>query len=201
MHWLLLAGFCGLALLNSSGDATRITQKPRFYGLKTGTTAKIFCLPSWDATNDTLEWYWAAKYDGPTTKLQAHTGSILGTSTFLHLVKLRVEDSGVYFCKINGVWGPGTGLHVARNISVTEALYRTKVKDGLMIFQGLLLAVCIAAILLRSNQDLLLRRDSEYEEPETDHIYEGLAIDSCGGGLYEELTVYDQADGAEAPWE
>ena len=30
-----------------------------------------------------------------------------------------------------------------------QALYRTRMKDGLIILQGLVLAVCIAAILLR----------------------------------------------------
>uniref|UniRef100_A0A3B4UDQ9 Uncharacterized protein n=1 Tax=Seriola dumerili TaxID=41447 RepID=A0A3B4UDQ9_SERDU len=45
------------------------------------------------------------------------------------------------------------------------------------------------------------KSDSVYEEPETDHIYEGLAIETCGGGLYEELSIYAQAEGAEAPWE
>lgn len=92
-------------------------------------------------------------------------------------------------------------LSLIGHITLTEALYRTNLKDGLIIFQGFLLAVCVAAVFLHK-QDLLVQKDVEYEEPETDHIYEGLAIETCGGGdLYEELSVYAQADGAEAPWE
>lgn len=30
---------------------------------------------------------------------------------------------------------------------------------------------------------------------------QGLTIETCGGGLYEELSVYAQPEGAEAPWE
>lgn len=32
-------------------------------------------------------------------------------------------------------------------------------------------------------------------------VFQGLAVETCGGGLYEELSVYAQAEGAEAPWE
>ena len=32
-------------------------------------------------------------------------------------------------------------------------------------------------------------------------MFQGLAIETCGGGLYEELSVYAEAEGAEAPWE
>lgn len=30
---------------------------------------------------------------------------------------------------------------------------------------------------------------------------QGLMVEECGGGLYEELSVYAQPEGAEAPWE
>lgn len=32
-------------------------------------------------------------------------------------------------------------------------------------------------------------------------VFQGLAIETCGGGLYEELSAYAQPEGAEAPWE
>lgn len=32
-------------------------------------------------------------------------------------------------------------------------------------------------------------------------VSQGLAIETCGGGLYEELSAYAQPEGAEAPWE
>ncbi|KAG7222296.1 hypothetical protein INR49_016392, partial [Caranx melampygus] len=56
-------------------------------------------------------------------------------------------------------------------INVTTALHHSGMKDGLIIFQGLLLAVTIAAMLLRK-QTLWENSDSIYKDPETDHIYE-----------------------------
>lgn len=69
-----------------------------------------------------------------------------------------------------------------------------------MILQGLMLAACIAAYVFRK-RTLSETKDSIYEEPEVDHIYEGLAIETCEGDLYEEISVYAHAEGAEAPWE
>lgn len=37
-------------------------------------------------------------------------------------------------------------------VNISEALYRAKVKDCLMIIQGLLLAACVAAIMLRKRK-------------------------------------------------
>ncbi|XP_039643172.1 uncharacterized protein cd79b isoform X3 [Perca fluviatilis] len=92
-------------------------------------------------------------------------------------------------------------INISGSFDVTKALYRTKMKDALIILQGLVLAVFIAALLLRKRHLQLGKRDIIYEEPETDHIYEGLAIETCGGDLYEDLCVYAQPEGAEAPWE
>ncbi|XP_071319425.1 B-cell antigen receptor complex-associated protein beta chain [Trachinotus anak] len=194
MRWLL-AGCCGLALINLS-VAQSIFQRPRFYGVKTGSTIKIGCsqIPNLQTP---VEWYKADMYNRPVEKRERLVDQ---NDKILLISEGRIEDSGVYFCKMNNTWGPGSEVRVVKRINVAKALYRSKMKDGLIIFQGLLLAVCIAAILLRK-QRLLEKNDSLYEEPETDHIYEGLAIETCGGGLYEELSVYAQAEGAEAPWE
>uniref|UniRef100_UPI0037E88E9D B-cell antigen receptor complex-associated protein beta chain n=1 Tax=Semicossyphus pulcher TaxID=241346 RepID=UPI0037E88E9D len=203
MRWLIFAGYCGLALVLISvagNNALQIIQKPRFYGVKTGSQVGIYCQASQGQTSGNWQWYWADTHNGSKKLLPGVKKNIVPKDRFLHIVNARTEDSGVYFCKKDDIWGPGTALQVARNISLTEALFRTRMKDGLIIFQGLLLAVCIAAVLLRK-RDMLEKRDIIYEEPETDHIYEGLAIETCGGGLYEELSVYAQADGAEAPWE
>ncbi|KAM6963495.1 uncharacterized protein cd79b [Tautogolabrus adspersus] len=147
-----------------------------------------------------IQWYWAAQHNANKEQLPGQRTNIQISGEYLRIINLHTEDSGVYYCKVNNSTGPGTGVKVARNINEEQALFRTKMKDGLMIFQGLLLAVCVAALLLRK-RNLLEKSDSIYEEPETDHIYEGLAIETCGGGLYEELSVYAQVDGAEAPWE
>ncbi|XP_042253521.1 uncharacterized protein cd79b [Thunnus maccoyii] len=203
MRWLL-ARYCGLALIYLSvalNEAQVLTQVPRFYGVKTRQTVYIYC-ENYSRLQGEVQWY-KTNVDGkeekqitqgPRTELRT------GVKSCLQLMDLNTEDSGVYFCRINNITGPGTGLQVVRNVNVREALYRSKMKDGLMVFQGLLLAVCIAAVLLRKHS-LLKEKDSIYEEPETDHIYEGLAIETCGGGLYEELSVYTQAEGGEAPWE
>ncbi|XP_029312257.1 B-cell antigen receptor complex-associated protein beta chain isoform X2 [Cottoperca gobio] len=210
MRWLL-AGCCGLALINISvaiNPVVPITQKPRFYGVETKRNVGIYCLCSTKLQPARAEWYKVDKYDVDyQIKSQIKEGKKFvfhnisqNQNIFLFIRDVRVEDSGVYFCKIGNEWGPGTAVQVARPIDVPQALYRTKMKDGLIILQGLVLAVCIAAVLLRKRQ-LLEKRDIIYEEPETDHIYEGLAIETCGGDLYEELSPYAEAEGTEAPWE
>ncbi|KAM9426374.1 B-cell antigen receptor complex-associated protein beta chain [Pholidichthys leucotaenia] len=211
MRWIL-AGCCLLVLISLSVAVSRslqISQKPRFYGVKTARSVVIYCLSSLQHFNSSARWFKADRYDTPseyrTEILELdesvnfhHKNKI--QNAFMYLVNLQIYDSGVYFCKINSTWGPGTELQVARSIDRAQATYRSKMKDGLIILQGLLLAACVAALLLRKHK-LEEKKDSMYEEPERDHIYEGLGIESCAGGLYEELAVYSQAEGAEAPWE
>ncbi|XP_031699721.1 B-cell antigen receptor complex-associated protein beta chain [Anarrhichthys ocellatus] len=212
MCWLL-AGCCGLALISISvapDPAVQITQKPRFCGVKTRYNVIIGCMSTQDLLSAKVQWYKADKYNEDVLNrgeieeeqkfkfFNSHS-----PMKFLFISGVRIEDRGVYFCKLNDTWGPGTAVEVIRPIGLPQALHRTNMKDGLIILQGLVLAGCIAAILLRRRQ-LLEKNDSIYEEPDTDHIYEGLAIETCGGDLYEELSVYAQADGAEgaeAPWE
>ncbi|KAK5851156.1 hypothetical protein PBY51_001972 [Eleginops maclovinus] len=210
MRWLL-AGCCGLALINISVALHQnlpISQKPRFYGVKAGRDVGIFCLCSNKHKSTIVEWHRVTEYnqviDGNSSKLA--TGKkyeFINVSNnqniFLLIHDVSVDDNGVYFCKTKDHWGPGTAVQVIRNTG-GQGSYRSKMKDVLIILQALLLAVCIAAVLLRKHQQLE-KKDSIYEEPEIDHIYEGLAIETCSGGLYEELSVYAQAEGAEAPWQ
>ncbi|KAJ4948454.1 hypothetical protein JOQ06_019988 [Pogonophryne albipinna] len=212
MRWLL-AGCFGLALINISvalNPDVPISQKPRFYGVNAGRNVSICCLCSKELQQAKAEWYRVDEYN--TVVKESNRIKAENKYTFLHSRKkthffldihdVRLNDSGVYFCKINNEWGPGTAVQVARSGGIDQAR-RSKMKDALIILQGLLLAVCIAAVLLRKHQQLE-KKDSIYEEPEVDHIYEGLAIETCSGGVYEELSVYAQADGddsAEAPWE
>ncbi|XP_049420171.1 uncharacterized protein cd79b [Epinephelus fuscoguttatus] len=212
MRWLL-AGCCGLALISisvASDSAQLIIQKPRFYGVPVGRDLGIYCMPTFGTDQlVSVEWYKADKYDAReedrkvlmTENNKAHySNTTLKEIATLQIHKVKIKDSGVYFCKMNNDWGPGTAVQVVRPFNEKEALHRTRMKDGLIILQGLVLAVCVAALLLRKRR-LWEKRDSIYEEPETDHIYEGLAIETCGGGLYEELSVYAEAEVAEAPWE
>ncbi|XP_076615922.1 uncharacterized protein cd79b [Chaetodon auriga] len=206
MRWLL-AGYCGLALISMSvalNDALMVTQKPRALAMRPHSFLNIFCHSKQHPRNN-VTWYKADEYNSEQReeikrgdRIQALTDPTQGP--YLYINDLRMEDRGVYYCKMENKWGPGTAVHVARPLSHSHALYRTQMKDALIILQGLLLAVSIAAILLRKRH-VFENTDSLYEEPETDHIYEGLTIETCGGGLYEELSVYAQADGTEAPWE
>ncbi|KAL3051770.1 hypothetical protein OYC64_001909 [Pagothenia borchgrevinki] len=213
MRWLL-AGCFGLALINISValNPDVLTQKPRFYGVNAGHNVSIYChspcykklLPA------TAEWYRVNEYEygavvnTTRNRIEAKDNYELhhgrhDNNVFLVIRAVRLNDSGVYFCKIHDTLGPGTAVQVARSGGVDQAR-RSKMKDALIILQALLLAVCIAAVLLRKRQQLE-KKDSIYEEPEVDHIYEGLVIETCSGGVYEELSVYAQADGTEAPWE
>lgn len=206
MRWIL-AGCCGLALISLS-VALQISQKPRFYGVKTNRAVYIYCKPSNQGQESEVSWYRADVYDAPEEKRRRieedkrfkfeNKGMI--KNAFLVILGLQKEDSGVYFCRIGNSWGPGTEVRAVRPLQHSQAQYRSQMKDGLMVLQALMLAACIAALLLR-RRTLLEQKDSIYEEPETDHIYEGLAIETCGGGLYEELGVCSQTDGTEAPWE
>lgn len=204
MRWML-AGCCGLALISLS-VALEISQKPRFYGVKTNRDVFIYCLSKKQSQPTKVDWYKADEYDDARRTAIQEAEKIhfkdqgMIQNAFLVLRQLQTEDSGVYFCRINDTWGPGTQLQVIRPSQRFQAVYRSQMKDSLMVLQGLLLAVCIATLVLR-RRTLLEQKDSIYEEPETDHIYEGLAIETCGGALYEELAVYSTTEGTEAPWE
>lgn len=207
LRWLL-AGCCGLALINLTVAATqahRITQKPRFYGVVTNRQVGIYCMSPKQHLSSTVHWYKASKFDAH--KAPVHLGDRitardrnLTKNAVLILTELTMEDQGVYFCEINNVYGPGTEVQVTRPINLSNVLYRSQMKDGLMILQGLLLAMCIAAFVFRK-KTVSAKNDLIYEEPEVDHIYEGLAIETCEGDVYEEISVFAQPEGAEAPWE
>ncbi|TNN03280.1 hypothetical protein fugu_000309 [Takifugu bimaculatus] len=179
MSWLL-AGCYGLVLMTISG-ALQIRQSPRFIGVGTRHLVRIHC----SGTSGLVQWYRLNKYNEDRNKAEEVKAegriSFPSPGTQLFISALRVEDKGVYFCKVNDTWGPGTELQVFRSGNRMKAQYRTNMKDGLIMFQALLLAVCIAALMLRKHKL-------------------GLAIETCDGGLYEELSVYTRPDEAEAPW-
>lgn len=208
----LLMGYGALTLLYFTASATQslqISQKPRFYGVMSNRKLGINCMSSVKHTKAT--WYRASTYNA-TIKSPIRLEERIFTQNssrvndgILILKDIKVEDQGVYFCKINDVYGPGTEVQVspvyAGPVNPDNFLYRSQVKDGLMILQGLLLALVIAVFGFRK-KTLSEKEDAAYEEPEVDHIYEGLAIETCeGADLYEEISVYAQAEGTEAPWE
>ncbi|XP_062234394.1 uncharacterized protein cd79b [Platichthys flesus] len=203
MRWLL-AGCCAFAVIGLS-EALSITQRPRFYGVQAGRRVVFYCT-SKPPLQATFRWAKADVYDRTKVevvegeRIRFHVLDKAEKNSFLNISRVQVEDSGVYFCEMNGTWGPGTQLIVLKTTDLSQAASITKMKDTLIFLQGLLLAATVTAILLRG-RTLSEKREIIYEEPETDHIYEGLEIERCDGGLYEELSVYAQADDAEAPWE
>ncbi|XP_061613099.1 uncharacterized protein cd79b isoform X2 [Phyllopteryx taeniolatus] len=207
-----LCGLCALTVLNVSATVSRelaITQKPRFYGVRPGRFVTFYCATSHQHLPVEAHWYKAARYNQDAAQRRLLEGVVtrdkdVTLNAFLILYDLSPEDSGVYFCRINETWGPGTQLQVARPVNRAQAVHRSNMKDALLLLQGLMLAVIVALLLQRNRKMLKLkRRESIYEEPELEHIYEGLTIEGYeGGDLYEELAVYAEAgDGAEAPWE
>nr|XP_020472217.1 uncharacterized protein LOC109969580 isoform X1 [Monopterus albus] len=204
MRWLL-AGCCGLALISFS-VALQLLQKPRFRRSTVGNITTLYCAASNHDEKANVHWVKADSYNSGTSEINLKRKEItLGNvnktlNGLLVISNLTEDDSGVYFCKHGNTWGPGTQIMVYKYNQDLVATKNSRILEGLMIIQGLLLAVCIAGIMLHKEK-LMKKRDSIYEDPETDHIYEGLAIETCGGGLYEELSVYAQAEGTEAPWE
>lgn len=204
MGWLLV-GICGLALVHLSAPLPqdfRIVQWPRFYGVQAGRSLVIHCVCSLNPI-PRVDWFWAPVSDLAEEQIHQQDKVVMGVKqNIYHLILKDVtpKDSGVYYCQINGIRGSGTGLNVMRPVSVHKAENRSRFKDAFIFLQTLMLAICIAAWLLR-RYTLVKKEDAIYEDPQQDHIYEGLAVETCEGELYEDISSYAQAGGAEAPWQ
>ncbi|XP_077595607.1 uncharacterized protein cd79b [Stigmatopora nigra] len=208
MRWFLF-GFCALIILNVPAVVGRqfsIAQKPRFYGVRPNRFVSICCASSHQHLPAKVHWFKANHYDQDAAQRRPLKDTVtrdkdLTFNAFLILHNLTLEDSGVYFCRINDTWGSGTQLQVARPVNRAQALRQSNMKDALIVLQGLMLAA-IVTLLLQRHRKMVLRSERIYEEPEIEHIYEGLTIEGCGqGDLYEELAVYAEVeDDVEAPW-
>lgn len=98
----------------------QVTQKPRFYGVKTSRSVVIYCVASGLNLPAQVQWYKASEYnvmsteripvwDGERVNIWVKTPT---RNASIRLWHLGTEDSGVYYCKINGTWGPGTEVQV-----------------------------------------------------------------------------------------
>lgn len=100
-----------------------IRQKPRFYGVMTYKPAVvIYCLSPKQNQSATVEWYKANKYnevqenririypDGK--KIEMNPREITTLRSILQIFNPRIMDTGVYFCKLNDEWGPGTEVQI-----------------------------------------------------------------------------------------
>lgn len=179
-----------------------ITQKPRFYGVKAGRRVLLYCVCQLPLR---VDWFRAPDSNLEAEQLVDPENNVLvgrtnGTNAFLLLLRVTPKDSGVYYCRVNGTKGSGTSLQVLRPVNVAKIEYRSTVKDGLIFLQGIMLASCIAAPLLR-RYTLVKKEEAIYEDPQQDHIYEGLVVETCEAELYEDISTYTQNGGAEATWE
>uniref|UniRef100_A0A673MCX8 B-cell antigen receptor complex-associated protein beta chain-like n=1 Tax=Sinocyclocheilus rhinocerous TaxID=307959 RepID=A0A673MCX8_9TELE len=178
-----------------------VFQKPRFVGVKTGRTVIIYCVPSNPSLSAHVEWFKGQAYKDQLKNSQRI--SIMEKSDKINasiaIKKVETKDSGTYFCKLNSMLGPGTELQVSRYTEPQTILMRSRVKDVFIFLQALLLILCIVVPLVQFYR-LKKKDDAVYEEPEDDHIYEGLEIEQCGGAdLYEDITAL--ARDTDAAWE
>ncbi|KAF4085401.1 hypothetical protein AMELA_G00117760 [Ameiurus melas] len=208
MNYILLGCFL-LSLVNLSVMADfQVQQKPRFYGVNVGRWVIFTCSAS-DLTlgEAVVTWHKIDKYEE--AKVYKHdlhafknnraverSGNMKGQLTIRNL---EVQDSGIYYCKMNNTWGRGTELQVFRRSKADVVTGRNKMKDMIILFQGFLLMLCVIIPLVWYYR-LEQKEEAVYEEPERDHTYEGLEIEHCGD-LYEDLTAFAQEPDAEAAWE
>ncbi|KAF4106898.1 B-cell antigen receptor complex-associated protein beta chain isoform X4 [Onychostoma macrolepis] len=200
MHYFLL-GSSVMALIYLSAEGNiHVFQKPRFVGVKTGRTVRIYCVPLNPSLPARVEWF----KDQTEVKLKNSQRIYIKeksdtTNASLLISHVETEDSGTYFCKLNSTFGPGTELQVFRHTDPQTIMRRSKVKDVFIFLQALLLILCIVVPLVQFYR-LEKKEDAVYEEPEDDHIYEGLEIEQCGGAdLYEDITAL--ARDTDAAWE
>ncbi|XP_076844050.1 B-cell antigen receptor complex-associated protein beta chain isoform X2 [Brachyhypopomus gauderio] len=133
-------------------------------------------------------WHKAEKFT-TNLKLKVNHPRATVASGMLTIKKVEIEDSGIYFCRINETWGLGTELQVFRHVDQRAAERRSTMKDLVIFIQTFLLMLLIALSLVKYNK-LAKKEEAVYEEPE-DHTYEGLEIENCGD-LYEDIPAYSQ---------
>uniref|UniRef100_A0A673G0S5 Ig-like domain-containing protein n=1 Tax=Sinocyclocheilus rhinocerous TaxID=307959 RepID=A0A673G0S5_9TELE len=181
MHYFLLgSSVMALIYLSAEGN-THVFQKPRFVGVKTGQTVKIYCVPSNLSLPAHVEWFKGQSYKDQLKNSQKIT--ITEKSDKLNaaitIKKVEIEDRGTYFCKLNGMLGPGTELQVSSSLCTRISLSR--VKDVIIFLQALLLILVLRYVLCLC-------------------AVQGLEIEQCGGAdLYEDITAL--ARETDAAWE
>ncbi|XP_048871468.1 B-cell antigen receptor complex-associated protein alpha chain [Brienomyrus brachyistius] len=193
----IFTGSTWLVLINFA-DCLYLSQKPRYLGVKSGRSVKIYCV----GVNESVHWYRTQAYGSQERKTINKSSRIMidealpKKNASLSILKVTPEDSGIYYCEVNNKNGSGTELRVVRHITPKVAEKRSNMKDSMIIIQGLLLVLCATAPVLlyfyKGNNE-----DGIYEEPQDDHLYEGLTVEHCD--LYEDIPAYSQP--AEAEWE
>ncbi|XP_052427286.1 uncharacterized protein LOC127969403 [Carassius gibelio] len=200
MHYFLLGSLVMALIYLSAEGNIHVFQKPRVIAVKMGRTVWINCFLTDQSLPTHVEWF-----KGQNSKIQLKSSQRIkikeksdNESASITFYKVETKDSGTYFCKLNGTLGPGTELIVYR-YTQPQILKRMRVKDFIIFLQTLLLILCIVVPLVYFYR-LEKKEDAVYEEPDDNHIYEGLAVEQCGGGdLYEDISAFQQA--TDASWE
>lgn len=106
----------------------QVQQKPRFYGVKVGMQVGFTCSASFQEDQEApLTWYKIEKYEEDKVydyqmhqvendRVSKYSGNMKGQ---LFIKDVEVKDSGIYYCKVNHTWGPGTELQVFSKCALT----------------------------------------------------------------------------------
>ncbi|XP_060794786.1 B-cell antigen receptor complex-associated protein beta chain isoform X2 [Neoarius graeffei] len=207
MNYMLFSCFLLLMVNLSVAADFQVQQKPRFYGVKVGTQVLFKCSASDPTLGEAvMTWHKIEKYEedkvynGQMHQIENDRASKLSGQMRGHLriINVQVKDSGIYYCKMNQTWGPGTQLQVFRYHKREVVEWRNDMKDIIILLQGFLLMACIIIPLIWYYR--LQKEEAVYEEPEHDHTYEGLEI-GHSADLYEDLTAFVQNPDTDASWE
>ncbi|KAJ8364838.1 hypothetical protein SKAU_G00136690 [Synaphobranchus kaupii] len=103
-------------------------------------------------TSVVAEWFKASKYDlQPEKRVDKNDRFKISKKDnvengLMKIMNLQPEDSAVYYCKLNGKFGPG-------KINAEKAVKRSRIKDTMIFIQALLLvAVVVTPLVLRHKQ-------------------------------------------------
>lgn len=106
----------------------QVQQKPRFYGVKVGMQVVFKCSASDPTLGEAvMTWHKIEKYEedkvynGQMHQVENDRASKLSGKMrgYLKIIDVQVKDSGIYYCKMNQTWGPGTQLQVFSKCALT----------------------------------------------------------------------------------
>jgi len=102
-------------IISAEANNVRVFQKPRFLGVKTGRSVMIYCVSSHSSLPANVVWFkdWVDKVTLENSQRIDIKEKSEKTNASITIKKVEIEDSGVYFCKLNDTLGPGTALQVS----------------------------------------------------------------------------------------
>ncbi|KAA0725546.1 hypothetical protein E1301_Tti010292 [Triplophysa tibetana] len=143
MHYLLLTSSV-MALMYitvyvvAEGDI-QVFQKPRFFGVKTGRTVMIYCVASNPSLSAGVVWLKGGSTIKTSEPLKTNPKKIIimeKTSirnASITIKKVDINDSGIYFCRLNDTEGPGTELQEKKEDAIYDEPEVDHTYEGLEI--------------------------------------------------------------------